>query len=146
MKTGLVSVACLLLLTIAIAPAATSTPNQSVLESKVRKAWEDFKNKDKESFAATLADGFSEVEEDGSGFGDRQAILTMIDQFELAAYSLRDFKVTAIGKDAVLITYLAHYEGKVGGQPIQANTAYSEIWVHQGHNWKLLYVQETNVK
>jgi hypothetical protein len=87
-KTGLVFVACLLLLTIAIAQAAPPTPNQTVLEAKVRKAWEDFKNKDKESFAATLAGGFSEVEEDGSGFGDRKAILTMIDQLELAAYGL----------------------------------------------------------
>ena len=150
MKAGFVSVVCLLLLTIVIAQervqAATSTPNPTVLESKVRKAWEDFKNKDKESFAATLADGFSEAEEDGSGFGDKKAILTMIDQFELGAYSLKDFKVRTIGKDAALITYRAHYEGKVGGQPIQANTAYGEIWVNQGHNWKLLYVQETNVK
>ncbi len=146
MKVGLISVACLLSLIIAIAPASTSTPDQTVLESKVRKAWEDFRNKEKESFAATLADGFSEVEEDGSGFGDSKAILTMLDQFELGAYSLKNFKVTAIGKDAALITYLAHYQGKIGGQSIQANTAYGEIWVHQGHNWKLLYVQETNVR
>ncbi len=47
-----------------------------------------------------LADGFSEVEEDGSGFGDKSATLTMIDQFELAAYKLKDFKVTPIAEGA----------------------------------------------
>lgn len=93
-----------------------------------------------------LADGFSEVEEDGAGFGGKAAILNMIDQFELTAYTLTDFKVTTIAKDAVLVTYNAQYEGKYSGQPMQAKTAYGEIWVNRDRSWKLLYVQETAVK
>jgi hypothetical protein len=150
MKTTLIALACLLLLARAPAQekthAAASTPNGSVLEAKVRKVWEDFKNKNRESVAAMLADGFREVEEDGNGFGDKTALLAMIDAFEIKSYSLKDFKVRPLGKESALVTYLAHYEGKAGGQPIQANTAYGEVWVNQGDDWKLLYVQETNVK
>ena len=93
-----------------------------------------------------LADGFSEVEEDGTGFGDKAAILTMSAHFELAAYTLKDFKVTTIAKGAALVTYNAQYEGKFDGQPMQAKTAYGEIWVNRDHAWKLLNVRETNVK
>jgi hypothetical protein len=150
MKTIILSVACFLLL--ASAPAqerehgAASTADATVLEAKVRKVWEDFKTKNKKSVAAILADGFRELEEDGNGFGDKTALLAMIDEYELNSYSLKDFRVRPLGKDSALVTYLAHYEGKAGGQPIQANTGYGEVWVSQGNDWKLLYVQETNVK
>lgn len=128
------------------AQTETSAANPTVQETRVRSAWAAFKNKDQEAFAAMLADGFSEVEEDGAGFGDKTAILTMIGHFELTAYTLKDFKVTTIANVAVLVTYNAQYEGKYDGQPMQAKTAYGEIWVNRDHAWKLLYVQETNVK
>ena len=128
------------------AQVGASIANPTALESQIRSAWAAFKTKDKNAFAAMLAEGFSEVEEDGSGFGDKTAILTMIDQFELAAYKLKDFKVMPIAEGAALVTYNAEYEGKVGGQAMHAKTAYGEIWVNRDHAWKLLYVQETNVK
>jgi hypothetical protein len=40
---------------------------------------------------------------------------------------------------------MPHYEGKAGGQPIQA-VPYGEVRINQGYDWKLLHVQETNVK
>jgi hypothetical protein len=89
-----------------------SVANPTALESQIRSAWAAFKTKDKNAFAAMLAEGLSEVEEDGSGFGDKTAILTMIDQFELAAYKLKDFKVMPIAEGAALVTYNAEYEGK----------------------------------
>lgn len=143
MKIILVAASCFLLL-------ASATPQEpthaAALEARVRKVWEDFKNKDKGSVSAALADGFRELEEDGNGFGDKTAMLAMIDGYELNSYSLKHFKVRPLGKDYALITYRAHYEGKADGQPIQANTGYGEIWVNQGNDWKLLYVQETNAK
>ena len=150
MRNALVTATLLLLIATVAAqdkkPSATSTQDPSIFETKVRKAWETFKSKNKDAFAAMLADGFRELEEDGNGFGDAKSVLAMIDQFELATYTLKGFKVTPVCKDAALVNYLAHYEGKAGGQPIQANTAYGEIWVKRGNDWKLLYVQETIVK
>lgn len=70
----------------------------------------------------------------------------MVDEFELSTFTLTDFKVQMIGKDGALVNYKAHYEGKADGQPVNSNTAYGEVWVRHGSDWKLLYVQETNVK
>jgi hypothetical protein len=152
MKMILTAVACLFLLTTAAtaqemqqAPAK-STPNAPALEAKVRKVWDDFKNKDKESLAVALADDFREVEEGGSGFGDKKAEIAMVDDFEISAYTLKDFKVKSLGTHAALVTYLAHYEGKAGGQPSKSDSAFGEVWVHEGKEWKALYVQETAVK
>ena len=69
----------------------------------------------------------------------------MIDEFEITKYTLKDFKVTPLGANAALVNYLAHYEGKAGGQAINTNTAYGEVWVRSG-TWKALYVQETALK
>jgi hypothetical protein len=152
MKMILTAVAYLLFL--AAAPTAQemqqapakSTSNAPALETKIRKVWEDFKNKNKESLAAVLADDFREVEEGGSGFGDKKAEISMVDDFEISTYTLKDFKVKSLGTHATLVTYLAHYEGKVGGQPSKSDSAFGEVWIHEGKDWKVLYVQETAVK
>src|ERR1700675_2122335 len=152
MKMILTAVACFLFpATVATAQEmqqgpAKSSPNAPVLEAKVRKVWEDFKNKNKESLAVSLADDFREVEEGGGGFGDKKAEIAMVDDFEISTYTLKDFKVKSLGPNAALVTYLAHYEGKSGGQPSKSDSAFGEVWVHEGKDWKALYVQETAVK
>jgi len=150
MKAIVIVFACLLLTAIGLAQekqqAAKPDSQAAALEAKVRKVWADFKSKNRESLAATLADGFREVEEGGGGFGDKKAELAMIDEFQLATYTLKDFVVKPIGKDAALVNYLAHYEGTDDGKPINSDTAYGELWIRQGGGWKILYIQETSVK
>lgn len=87
---------------------AHADPNAAALEAKVRKAWEDFKNNKNDSFAAVLAEGFGEVEEDGNGFADKNGILAMIDSYELKSYSLQDFVVKPIGNGGARVHYRAH--------------------------------------
>ena len=150
MKVTLVAVACLLsLATVAaqVKPAAVkSNPAAPAIEAKVRKVWEDFKNKNKESLAASLADGFREIEEGASGFGDKKAEVAMVDEFDLTSYILRDFTVKSLGPHSALVTYSAHYEGKTGGQAAKSDSIFGEVWVHEGNDWKALYIQETTVK
>ncbi|HEY3618715.1 MAG TPA: nuclear transport factor 2 family protein [Candidatus Sulfotelmatobacter sp.] len=153
MRMTFAAVACLLFVVMAAtaqeiqkAPAK-SIPNAApALEPKIRKVWEDFKNKNKDALAAALSDEFREVEEGGSGFGDKKAEIAMVDDFEISTYTLKDFKVRPLGTHAALVTYLAHYEGKSGGQPSKSDSAFGEVWVHEGKDWKALYVQETAVK
>ena len=150
MRATLICAVCILLFASASAqskkPETPAGPPAKALEAKVRKAWEDFKNKDKDGFASILGDGFREVEEDSDGFADKKAILEQIDQFELSRYTLKDFDVRPIGSNAALVTYLAEYTGKYEGKSLQSKTIYGEIWTRHGNDWKLLYVQETNVK
>jgi len=70
----------------------------------------------------------------------------MVDEFEITTYTLKDFKVTPLGPNSALVTYLAHYEGKAGGESINANSAFGEVWVKAGNGWKGLYAQETTIK
>ena len=53
-------------------PVAKTAPVGPAVEAKVRKLWEDFKSKNKQGLASALADGFREMEEGGSGFGDKK--------------------------------------------------------------------------
>jgi hypothetical protein len=151
MKLILTALACLLLASGATAQeiqkaAPKSSANPPALEVKVRKVWEDFKSKNKTSIGASLAEGFREMEEGGSGFGDKNAEIASVDEFELASYLLKDFTVKSLGPRSALVTYSAHYEGKTGGQMQKSDSIFGEVWVLEGTGWKVLYIQETTVK
>jgi hypothetical protein len=150
MKMSVIAATCLLLLATAVAqeksPAAKSAPATPALETQVHKFWDVFKTKDKKTLATLLSASFHEVEEGDSGFGDMKAELASMDDFVLISYTLKDFKVKSLGPHAALVTYLAHYEGKSGGQPSKSDSAFGEVWIHEGNDWKALYTQETAVK
>jgi len=144
------AVACLLSLTsIATAQekqAGKSTATASILEAKVRKVWEDFKTKNKASLGAALADNFRMVEEGTSGIGDKKTDLASVDELELVSYTLKDFTVKSLGPRAALVTYVAHYESKSGGQVAKADSVFGEVWTYEGNDWKALYLQETYIQ
>ncbi len=152
MKAIFTPVAFLLLLTAAATaqemqhPAGKTISGMPAVEAKVRKVWEDFKDKNKTGLGAALAEGFREMEEGGSGFGDKKAELAMVDDFELTSYVLRDFAVKSLGAHSALVTYSAHYEGKSGGLLAKSDSIFGEVWVYEGGDWKVLYIQETAVK
>jgi len=151
MKMSLIAVACVL--SLAITAAAQDKPSVAkptqiapALEAKVRKVWQDFKNKNKESLAAALSDNFRQVEEGSSGFGDKKAQIASVDEFQLKSYTLKEFTVKPLGSQSALVTYLAHYEGTSGGEAVTSNSAFGEVWVREGNTWKGLYTQETGLK
>lgn len=121
-------------------------PMVSPLEAKVRKLWEAFKNKDKKTLAALLDNRFSQFEEGLSTFGDKKTEVNAVDDFELVNYTLSDFTVKSLGPNSALVTYIAQYEGKSGGQSSKAKSVFGEVWTRMGGDWKALYMQETYVK
>jgi hypothetical protein len=118
----------------------------SLLEGKIRKAWDDYKKRDKQSFSTILAPGFGEVTNDAEGIFGKDTELSEMDQFHLAKYELKDFHSRAAGRDAVVMTYTAEYSGTYANSPIQMKAVYGEVWVKSGSDWKLLWVQETKIK
>jgi hypothetical protein len=152
MKMIQLAVASLLLVATAMTaqevhlPAARSASAAPTVEAKVRKVWEDFKSKNKQGLSSSLAEGFREMEEGGSGLGDKKAEIAMVDEFELSSYLLKDFTVKSLGPHSVLVTYSAHYEGTAAGQTQKSDSIFGEVWVHEGNDWKALYIQETAVK
>lgn len=143
----------LIALLLSVAGAATAqeksakpNPVAPPLEAKERKLWEDFKNKNKAGLAALLDDEFRQFEEGLSAFGDKKAEVNAVDEFELTTYTLSDFTVKSLGPNAALVTYIAQYEGKSGGEASKAKSVFAEVWIRKGNEWKDLYMQETYVK
>ena len=122
MRATQISAVCVLLLASASAqsrkPEPSAGPPANILEAKVRKTWEDYKNRNKDGFAAVLADGFREVEEDSDGFADKKTILQEMDQVELSQYTLKNFDTRPLGANTALVTYIAEYSGKASGEPL----------------------------
>jgi hypothetical protein len=144
--TLLITAVCLATIVTATAQSKPAVPSAAEMEAKVKKSWEDFKTKNKAGFAADLAEGFREVEDDGDGARDQKTEIEEMDQLELTQFSLNNFRVEPIGSDGVLVTYAGEYSGKFAGQAVHQKAVYSEVWVRRGNAWKVLYIQETNVK
>jgi len=149
MKRAWVVVAVLLLAVAAgaqVKPAAPKKPEAPPVEAKVRKLWEAYKAKDKATLSSLIDDHFRQFEEGLSAFADKKAEVNSVDEFELISYTLSDFNVKQIGPKAVLVTYIAQYEGKSGGENSKAKSVFGEVWTSSGGDWKCSYMQETYVK
>jgi hypothetical protein len=126
--------------------ASQNAAQASILEGKIRKAWADYQKRDKRSFSAILAPNFGEVTNEADGIFGKDTELSEMDQFDLAKYELRDFKMRSADHDAAVMTYTAEYNGRYANVPIQMKAIYGEVWVKSGNDWKLLWVQETKIK
>lgn len=152
MKRSTVAFAVLLLLMASVATAQEKPQAiksgiiSQQIEAQVRKLWQAFKNKDKATLSALLDDGFRQFEEGLSTFGDKKTEVNAVDEFELISYTLSDFTVKPVAPNAVLVTYIAQYEGKSGGDVSKGHSVFGEVWIRSGNEWKDLYMQETYVK
>jgi hypothetical protein len=137
------------ILLLACASAATAQEKHAgapPLEARVRKLWESFKNKDKATLSSVIDDHFRMFEEGLSTFADKKAEVNAVDEFELLSYTLSDFTVKSLGPNSALVTYIAQYEGKTGGESSKARSVFGEVWTRSGTEWKALYLQETYMK
>ena len=127
------------------APSGSSV--QSVVERKIREAWFDFKEKKEDAYAALLADDFTEVEIDGKGPHDKQASVREVKAGTLNRYYLSDFRVTALGKNSALATYMASTDGTMpDGKQVHGRVAVTEVWVRRASNWKVLRYHESEMR
>jgi hypothetical protein len=143
-------VVCLLM--IAAFPASAQQQSKApagiagVLESKVREAWEDYKNKNKTDLASLLADDFRIIQDGDAAFSDKKADVEEVDTLNVRDYNLSNFTVTPIGKDGALVTYFAEFTMVPSGQEVHGKIAVGEVWVRRGTEWKAIYAQGSAVK
>ena len=91
-------------LLMACASAATAQEKQAgapPLETRVRKLWQSFKDKDKAALSSVIDDHFRMFEEGLSAFADKKAEVNAVDEFELVSYTLSDFTVKSIAGNAI---------------------------------------------
>jgi hypothetical protein len=116
------------------------------IEPQVHKLWAAFKDKDKTTLSNLLDDNFRMFEEGLTTFADKKAEVDAVDEYDLLSYTLSDFTVKSTGPNTAVVTYIAQYEGKSGGQVAKAKSVFGEVWIRVGNEWKDLYLQETYVK
>ena len=104
------------------------------------------RTKDKATLSSLLDDGFRQFEEGLTTFGDKKTEVNGPDEYDLLSYTLSDFNVKATGPNSAVVTYIAQYEGKSGGEVLKAKSVFGEVWIRAGSQWKALHMQETYVK
>jgi hypothetical protein len=127
-------------------PGASSASAAKIIESKIRQLWQDFKEKNKNTYAAGLTDDNTAVWADGKGIRDKATAVKDLDNFALDSYSLSDFKITPLGTDAAMATYGAKVVGAADGQKLNLNLAVTEVWVKRGGHWRELRYHESEIK
>jgi hypothetical protein len=118
----------------------------NLLETKIRRAWEDFKDKNKEAFARIFTDDAIEVVEGADGAHDKKATLAEMDEFILMSYALSDFHYRPIGSNGMVVRYTVEYTAKPAGEAIHSKSIIGEVWEKAASDWKLVYFQETEIK
>jgi len=117
-----------------------------LLQAKIRQAWEDYKNKNKEAFARIFTEDAVEVEEGAEGAHDLKATLSEMDEVNLTAYAVNNFNFRPIGSDGMLVRYDVDYTATSAGKSIHNKSIIGEVWEKATGDWKLLYFQETKIK
>ena len=139
-------------LVLAVSPASAQQQGNaqngtaSVLESKVRKAWEDYKTKNKTDLTSLLADDFRIIQDGDAAFADKKADVEEVDTLNVRDYNLSNFTVTPIGKDGALVTYFADFTMIPSGQDVHGKIVIGEVRVKRGTEWKAIYAQGSALK
>src|SRR5207253_3363781 len=113
--------------------------------AKEEQAWEAVQRKDFESFKKIMAgDG---VYVSHHGVLDPAGIVRETAELELTDLSFSDWKVVPIDRDAVVVTYTAHINGRIKGMPlVSSQVRGSTAWVNRNGNWLAIYHQDCEAK
>ena len=132
--------------------AAANKPTEEMLISYEKQSWEAVKRKDYKTFESFLADDFYDIFANGQVVTKSELLQNYIRGVELTDYSLSDFKVIMLNKDAAIVVYtaLAH------GMENQANSRKEKIseihaavtsgWAKRNGKWLNVFYRENDIK
>lgn len=113
--------------------------------AKEKQAWDAVRQKDFDSFKKIMADDGIYVSH--HGVLDPAGTIKETKELDLTDLSFSDWKVLPIDKDAVIVTYTAHVQGKIEGQPLVATSVRgTTAWVNRGSQWLAIYHQDSEAK
>jgi hypothetical protein len=124
---------------------STAGPSEAALEAIEKASWDDIKKKDWDALGKLLASDFTEAVD--SGVHDKAATLAAVKDLDLSDVTYSDWKMTAIDKDAALLTYKTTLKGKYKGQDVPPGPYYeASAYVNRNGEWVGIYYQETASK
>lgn len=112
------------------------------LEMIERKLWDSFKNQDFKAMKENMAVGALSV--DMNGCTPFDAFEPMMKDYAVDSFTLQDWKIVPLDKDAAIITYSVTVNAKYKGEAIPTGPYYSStVYTMHGGKWLALYHQET---
>ncbi len=107
-----------------------------------KQSWEEWKNKNGTFFQTLLTDEAVNVGVGGLS-NKSQIVKSTTSDCEIKSFSVDNFKVVMLDKDAALLTYTAMQDGVCGGRTIPAKVFASSVYVKRGGKWLNAFYQET---
>ncbi len=99
------------------------------------------KNKDISAFNAHVDPNALSVDE--TGFTPTSQFATMIKDLECSSFTIENYQVHMIDKDAAVATYVWRGTVTFKGQAGPPVTYCCTVWARQGKDWKAIYHQES---
>lgn len=143
---AIVLVTCLAFSAMAQAPKSSAKSDSSTLEAAIHKAWDSFKNQNKDAYAALLTEDTTQVWADNKPPRNKATAVKDMSSLKLDSYALSHMKITMLGPDAALATYQAKVSFMADGKKVSPTLAVSDVWVKRGGEWKDLSYQESEIK
>ena len=103
--------------------------------------WEAWKNKDAAFFSANSIDEVMWI--NSEGVSDRAQFTKDLSSCEIKSFSLANFKLVMLDKDAVVLTFTATQDGVCNGQKIPSQVRASSTYVKRGGRWLEAMYMET---
>ncbi len=125
--------------------AETMAISDADVIGKEKQAWDAVRRKDFDSFKTIMAgDG---IYVSHHGVLDPAGTIKETKELDLTDLSFSDWKIVPIDKYAVVVTYTAHVQGRIEGQPLVASSVRgSTAWVNRGGQWLAVYHQDSEAK
>lgn len=121
---------------------ATNNSVDTQLIALEKQSWEEWKNKNGTFFQTLLTDEAVNVGVGGLS-NKSQIVKSTSSDCEIKSFSVDNFKVVMLDKDAALLTYTAMQDGVCGGRTIPAKVFASSVYVKRGGKWLNAFYQET---
>jgi len=121
---------------------ATNNSVEAQLIALEKQSWEEWKNKNGTFFQTFLTDEAVNVGVGGLS-NKSQIVKSTTSDCEIKSFSVDNFKVVMLDKDAALLTYTAMQDGVCGGRTIPAKVLASSVYVKRGGKWLNAFYQET---
>jgi hypothetical protein len=126
-------------------PAFSRAVLLRMLSAKETSLWEAWKNKQSRPFELNLASEAVMISEQGVGSKKETVAMMASMPCDVKSFTLSDWKLTIVDRDAALLTYKGAAEGTCMGEAIPTAWA-SSLWVNRRGRWLAFSHQETPVK
>lgn len=138
---------CALVLAVLTAPCLAQKKERddglesTLVASEKRVIWEAVTKKEMKVLEDSLMDDYLDVSD--VGVFTKQETLKLIPDLEVRDYTLSEFRVLMLDRDAAVVTYKAVQHWSINGQPGPTDVRASSVWVKRGGKWRVAFHQES---